>query len=62
MMPYKFLTTGFLHHDFAFFDKAASHHFPDSLGVNFIPNCQKSSLNIYGLCPKRGMGYEVLFL
>ena len=34
----------------------------DSVHVNFIPNCQKSSPNTYGFCLQRGMGYGLLRL
>jgi len=42
-------------------DCTVSQAFLDSFGVKFMPNSQKSSSKIYGFCPWRGMGYEVIF-
>ena len=72
MMAYKILISlvGVLCHDFATFGYllftkqyiAVSQAVLDSFGVNFIPNCRKSSPNIYGFCLWRGMGYGLLWL
>ena len=72
MMAYKVLTSliGVLCHDFTTFGYllftnqylAISEAVLDSFGVNSFPNCKKSSLNIYGFCFQRGMGYGLLQL
>ena len=71
-MAYKVLTSliGVLRHDFTTFGYllftnqyfAISEAVLDSFGFNSFPNCQKSSPNIYGFCPQRGMGYGLLRL